>query len=386
MLNNHTVAAIIVAAGSSSRMGFDKLFAMIDGQPVLAKSLAAFDKHPAVDEIIVVAGQNSEKVAPLLRTLEKPCRMVQGGNTRAASVQNGLRVTSAQYVAIHDAARPFVTAEIIQDALSAAYVMGAAAPAVPVKDTVKVANANGTVHNTPARETLYAVQTPQCFYAPLYRQVLMSVENDTVTDDCSLFEQAGLSVQLTKGEYANYKITTPEDLPAVAACAHYESEKSTMKMRIGHGYDVHKLVAHRPLVLGGVVIPNDKGLLGHSDADVLVHAVMDGLLGAAAMGDIGHLFPDNDPAYEGADSVVLLREVGKVLSECGYQVQNIDATVLAQAPKLAPYIVAMRTNIAQALGLEIADVSVKATTEEGLGFTGGQEGMAAHSVCLLQKV
>lgn len=156
-----------------------------------------------------------------------------------------------------------------------------------------------------------------------------------------------------------------------------------MHLRIGHGYDVHKLVAGRELVLGGVTIPYEKGLLGHSDADVLVHAVMDALLGAAALGDIGHLFPDNDPAYEGADSIVLLREVGKVLRECGYDVQNIDATVVCQAPKLAPHIVAMRTNIAGALGLPAGDVSVKATTEEHLGFTGAGEGIAAHAVCLL---
>lgn len=155
-------------------------------------------------------------------------------------------------------------------------------------------------------------------------------------------------------------------------------------MRIGHGYDVHRLVEGRPLILGGVTIPYEKGLLGHSDADVLVHAVMDALLGAAALGDIGHLFPDNDDTYLGADSLVLLKKVGQLLATKGYTVANIDATVIAQAPKLAPYIAAMRQNIADALGLSLPDVSVKATTEEGLGFTGEKLGIAAHSVCLLQ--
>lgn len=155
-------------------------------------------------------------------------------------------------------------------------------------------------------------------------------------------------------------------------------------MRIGHGYDVHRLVEGRPLILGGVTIPYEKGLLGHSDADVLVHAVMDALLGAAALGDIGHLFPDNDDTYLGADSLVLLKKVGQLLVTKGYTVGNIDATVIAQAPKLAPYIAAMRQNIADALGLSLPDVSVKATTEEGLGFTGEKLGIAAHSVCLLQ--
>lgn len=156
-------------------------------------------------------------------------------------------------------------------------------------------------------------------------------------------------------------------------------------MRIGHGYDVHKLVEGRRCIIGGVDIPHGTGLLGHSDADVLTHAVMDALLGAAALGDIGHLFPDNDPAYAGADSIALLRRVGEVLGEHGYTVGNIDATILAQAPKMAPHIVNMRKNIAGALGIEAGRVSVKATTEEGLGFTGAKEGIAAHAVCLIEK-
>ena len=157
-------------------------------------------------------------------------------------------------------------------------------------------------------------------------------------------------------------------------------------MRIGHGYDVHKLVEGRRLILGGVDIPWEKGLLGHSDADVLVHAVMDALLGAACLGDIGHLFPDTDPAYDGADSLKLLEEVGRRLEKAGYRVGNIDATILAQRPKLAPHIPNMRENMAARLGISPNQVSVKATTEEGLGFTGAGEGMAAHAVCLLEEL
>ena len=157
-------------------------------------------------------------------------------------------------------------------------------------------------------------------------------------------------------------------------------------MRIGHGYDVHKLVEGRKLILGGVDIPWKKGLLGHSDADVLTHAIMDALLGAAALGDIGKLFPDNDPAYAGADSLVLLERVGECLTQAGYRVGNIDATILAQKPKLAPHIPQMRANLAARLGLDVDQVSVKATTEEGLGFTGSGEGMAAHAVCLLESI
>ncbi|WP_297235814.1 2-C-methyl-D-erythritol 2,4-cyclodiphosphate synthase [uncultured Flavonifractor sp.] len=157
-------------------------------------------------------------------------------------------------------------------------------------------------------------------------------------------------------------------------------------MRIGHGYDVHKLTEGRKLILGGVDIPYEKGLLGHSDADVLIHAIMDALLGAAALGDIGKLFPDNDPAYAGADSLVLLERVGERIARAGYRVGNIDATILAQRPKLAPHIPQMRANLAHRLGLEVDQVSVKATTEEGLGFTGAGEGMAAHAVCLLESI
>lgn len=157
-------------------------------------------------------------------------------------------------------------------------------------------------------------------------------------------------------------------------------------MRIGHGYDVHKLTEGRKLILGGVDIPYEKGLLGHSDADVLTHAIMDALLGAAALGDIGKLFPDNDPAYAGADSLVLLERVGERIAQAGYRVGNIDATILAQRPKLAPHIPQMRANLTHRLGLDVDQVSVKATTEEGLGFTGTGEGMAAHAVCLLESI
>lgn len=378
MVHGHTVAAVIVAAGASRRMGFDKLAYPLDGGTVLEKSVRAFDMHPAIDEILLVAGENAPQAALLAAACAKPAKTVAGGATRVQSVRAGLDAVNAEYVAIHDAARPFVTPQVIWDALEAAYETGAAAPAVPVKDTVKVA-ADGLVVETPAREKLYAVQTPQCFRTALYRQVLAQVCCDAVTDDCSAFELAGLPVRLTQGDYANYKITTREDLPA-------PEKNGGNGMRIGHGYDVHRLVEGRALVLGGVTVPYEKGLLGHSDADVLTHAVMDALLGAAALGDIGKLFPDTDPAYKGADSIALLQEVGRVLARAGWAAGNIDATLLCQAPKLAPYIPAMRENLAAALGISAEDVSVKATTEEKLGFTGSGEGIAAHSVCLLRRI
>ena len=375
MVHGHTVAAVIVAAGASRRMGFDKLAYPLDGGTVLEKSVRAFDTHPAIDEILLVAGENAPQAALLAAACAKPAKTVAGGATRVQSVRAGLDAVNAEYVAIHDAARPFVTPQVIWDALEAAYETGAAAPAVPVKDTVKVA-ADGLVVETPAREKLYAVQTPQCFRRALYTRALAAVTGEKarlVTDDCSLFELAGLPVRLTEGDYANYKITTKEDL---------QKEKT---MRIGHGYDVHRLVEDRKLILGGVEIPFEKGLLGHSDADVLLHAVMDAVLGAAALGDIGQHFPDNDPAYKGADSLQLTREVAKIIAAHGYRVGNIDATILCQRPKLAPHIPAMREKIADAFGLPVDAVSVKATTEEHLGFTGEGLGIAAHAVALIEK-
>ena len=375
MVHGHTVAAVIVAAGASRRMGFDKLAYPLDGGTVLEKSVRAFDTHPAIDEILLVAGENAPQAALLAAACAKPAKTVAGGATRVQSVRAGLDAVNAEYVAIHDAARPFVTPQVIWDALEAAYETGAAAPAVPVKDTVKVA-ADGLVVETPAREKLYAVQTPQCFRTALYRQVLAQVCCDAVTDDCSAFELAGLPVRLTQGDYANYKITTREDLPA-------PEKNGGNGMRIGHGYDVHRLVEGRALVLGGVTVPYEKGLLGHSDADVLTHAVMDALLGAAALGDIGGMFPDSDERWRGADSLHLLEQVAARLAETGWEVGNVDATVLAQAPKLAPYIPEMRRRMANAMGIDAAQVSVKATTEEHLGFTGAGEGMACHAVALL---
>ena len=378
-----TISAVLVAAGSSTRMGFDKLSFDLGGETVLHRSIRAFDQCPQIGEIVLVAGKNRAFVEQQAVGCTKPVQIVAGGATRAESAKNGVLAAHGELVAVHDAARPFVSPAVIAAVLEAAARCGAAAPAVPVKDTIKQAVPGGgktvpeacLVHSTPDRSTLYAVQTPQCFDRAAYLAALDELDEDSarlVTDDCSLFELAGLPVRLTEGDYANYKITTKEDL---------QKEKT---MRIGHGYDVHRLVEDRKLIMGGVEIPYEKGLLGHSDADVLLHAVMDAVLGAAALGDIGQHFPDNDPAYKGADSLALTREVARIIAEHGYKVGNIDATILCQRPKLAPHIPAMRRNIADAFGLPVDAVSVKATTEEHLGFTGEGLGIAAHAVALIE--
>ena len=383
-----TISAVLVAAGSSTRMGFDKLSFDLGGETVLHRSIRAFDQCPQIGEIVLVAGKNRAFVEQQAVGCTKPVQIVAGGATRAESAKNGVLAAHGELVAVHDAARPFVSPAVIAAVLEAAARCGAAAPAVPVKDTIKQAVPGDgktvpeacLVHSTPDRSTLYAVQTPQCFDRTQYLAALQELDAEKarlVTDDCSLFELTGRPVQLTQGDYTNLKITTREDLPRPV-------QKEETRMRIGHGYDVHRLVEGRKLILGGVEIPFEKGLLGHSDADVLAHAVMDAVLGAAALGDIGQHFPDNDPAYAGADSLELARHVARILSEHGYRVENIDATILCQRPKLAPHIPAMRANLAAAFGLPVDAVSVKATTEEHLGFTGEGLGIAAHAVALIE--
>ncbi|MFI3170549.1 MAG: 2-C-methyl-D-erythritol 2,4-cyclodiphosphate synthase [Faecalibacterium sp.] len=387
-----TVSAVIVAAGSSTRMGFDKLSAEINGKSVLRKSIEAFVSCPDITEIVLVYGKNEAFVRAQGACFAQRASIVfvAGGQTRAQSAAHGVKSASGDYVAVHDAARPFVSEAVLQSVLMAAVQHGAAAPAVPVKDTIKQSLAMGDgktvptdcmVATTPERNTLFAVQTPQCFLRQAYLAALSVITQkqlDALTDDCSLFEAVQHPVCLTQGDYANLKITTKEDLPPQAKAEEH-------KMRIGHGYDVHKLVEDRKLILGGVCIPYEKGLLGHSDADVLVHAIMDALLGAAALGDIGKHFPDTDAAYAGADSLKLATAVAQLIAQKGYVIGNIDATILCQKPKLLPHIPTMQQNIAAALNIAADQVNVKATTEENLGFTGQGQGIAAHAVALLVK-
>ncbi len=389
---DYRVTAVLVAAGSSTRMGFDKLSFDLGGETVLERSVRAFDECPEVDELVLVTGASGENAERAAARCKKPVQLVRGGATRAESARNGVAAAHGALVAVHDAARPFVSGEVIAAVLKAAARCGAAAPAVPVKDTVKQAKGGSgktvpvgcMVEDTPDRSTLYAVQTPQCFDRAAYLAALDELDEldearaRLVTDDCSLFELTGRPVELVQGDYANIKITTREDLP--------RAENGGKKMRIGHGYDVHRLVEGRKLILGGVEVPYEKGLLGHSDADVLAHAVMDAVLGAAALGDIGQHFPDTAEEYAGADSLVLARRVAEIVAAQGWRIENIDATILCQRPKLAPYIPVMREKLAAAFGLPVEAVSVKATTEEHLGFTGEGLGIAAHAVALIEAV
>ena len=371
MYRNKKVFAIIVAAGKGTRIGFDKMLYKLDGVTVVERSVKAFCNNAFIDGIVAVAGDNIELIKEITAKYPKVKAVVKGGKERAQSVANGLaQLTEGGLVAVHDGARPFVTDDIINSCIEAAAITGAAIPCVPVKDTVKMADGN-RVEKSLERSKLYITQTPQVFDIDSYKKLLTENTDFTVTDDAQLFEKAGYTVTICPGSYENFKITTVDDI------------KKENKMRIGHGYDVHKLVENRKLILGGVEIPYEKGSLGHSDADVLLHAISDSLLGAMALGDIGKHFPDTDERYKGADSTVLMAEVKKLISAEGAKIENVDATILCQRPKLRGYIDTMRSNIAKTLEIPVECVSVKATTEEGLGFTGSGEGIAVHCVCLL---
>jgi len=380
---------MVAAAGGSTRMGQPKQHIQLGQHPVLIHTLMTLQGVDAIDEILLIArGEDIPHFTALAAEagVTKLRTAVEGGDTRQASVARGLAALPPHttIVGIHDGARPLVRGEDVAAVIAAAAEMGGAALAVPVKDTLKRTDENGCITDTPDRAGLWRVQTPQVFdRAALCAAMDKALaEGWDFTDDCQLMERAGHPVKLVTGLDTNLKLTTPEDIRLAQAILNIDKEDKGM--RIGHGYDVHKLVEDRLLILGGVTVPYEKGLLGHSDADVLTHAVMDALLGAAALGDIGKLFPDNDPAYKGADSIALLRRVVERLNEAGHKIANIDATVLCQRPKLAPHIPQMRENLAAACGVDATCVSVKATTEEGLGFTGSGEGIAAHCVCLLR--
>lgn len=397
---------IIVAAGRASRMeGVDKQAFPLGGVPVLLRTLQAFEGLPQVCQMVVVARRALWPMLEDYRAAHPQTRITaitEGGESRQQSVLRGLEQLSPQldYLAIHDGARPFAGEQLLSRCFQDARQYGAAAAAVPVKDTIKEAGPQGFIRATPDRASLYQVQTPQIFRMDLYRRAVEQAlrEGREYTDDCQLVERLGVQVYLSQGDYSNIKITTPQDLAvaqALGAARGWDAPEQTRwsppkeeaaMLRTGHGYDVHRLVEGRKLILGGVEIPWERGLLGHSDADVLTHAVMDALLGAAALGDIGQHFPDTDPRYRGADSIALLRQVAALLARHGWRLQNLDATLLAQRPKLKDHIPRMRRTLAAACGVQEGQVSVKATTEEGLGFTGSGEGIAAHCVCLLERL
>lgn len=390
-MNNIINSAVIAAGGSGTRMdgNVPKQFVRIGGIPIIVRTLLKFETCSDIDEIIVVVRDcDIETVKILLDEykITKLTRIVKGGATRQASVLNGINAASGRFVFIHDAARPFVTPEQISEVVNETHRFGAAALGVPIKDTLKTVKKDGMISETVDRENKYSIQTPQGFEIEMIRAAHREAERKgvSVTDDCALAELSGASVKVVEGSSLNIKLTTPEDI--ILAEGILNSKKGeTEQVRVGLGYDVHRLVKERELILGGIKIPYELGLLGHSDADVLLHSIMDAMLGAAALGDIGTHFPDTDEKWRGADSCMLLAAVRNILKENGFSVVNIDATIIAQKPKLADFIPHMREKISEVLEISAACVSVKATTTEKLGFCGRGEGIAAEAICMIKK-
>lgn len=378
--------AVVVAAGRGVRMGaaVNKVLLPLCGEPVIRHAVRAFCEADEIDGVVVVASADeTEQMRAALCGLEKVCAIVPGGSTRQESVKNGLDALpkEARIALVHDGARPLISRELIARCIRQTEDCGSAVVCTPVTDTVKVEK-DGCVVRTLDRSQLRAVQTPQCFFAGELKAAYEAAARDgvSVTDDASVMEHAGHSVHLLESSEVNFKLTTPEDLRRAEDII---GERRFMQRlpRTGFGYDVHKLVSGRRLILCGKEIPWEKGLDGHSDADVAVHALMDALLGAACLGDIGRLYPDNDPAFEGADSMKLLADVLRRVKDAGYAVVHADVTIVAQKPKLMPYMDEMRRNLENAM--PGAQVNVKATTTERLGFEGRGEGISAQAVATI---
>lgn len=370
-----SIFAVILCGGSGTRMGapVNKTLLPVDGEKAVVKCLRAFLAETDGCVLVVKEGEQEAFEAAVSEAGLSVHAVVAGGADRQASALCGLKALpqDCDMALIHDGARPFIRREDIRAVIRSVKEKGSGVMAVKARDTIKEADAEGKVIRTLDRDVLYHMQTPQGFYV---KDMLLAHENAKAryTDDAALMEAAGFPVHLVQGHYDNKKLTSPEDLPV-----------QNVLPRIGHGYDVHRLCEGRALIIGGVKIPHEMGLLGHSDADVALHALTDALLGAAGLPDIGHLFPDNDPAYKGISSLLLLEKAMERIREKGFEVGNADVTVVAQAPKMAPHLAKMQENTARAMGVSVDRINYKATTTEHLGFEGEKKGISAHAVALL---
>ncbi len=386
-----TTAVIIVAAGAGLRVGGEipKQYQQLGGEAVLRRTIAAFLSHPNIDHVLVVIGEGHEPLyKEAISGMDLPVPVL-GGATRQESVFNGLKAIVSldpANVLIHDAARPFVDAEIISAVIRELEFHSGCIPAVAVADTLK-RGSNGIIAETVDRSDLYGAQTPQAFrFAEIYKAHADAADSgrSDFTDDASIAEWAGLDVAIVSGKPHNNKITTAADLHDAANQPGAGKENMLNDIRVGHGYDVHAFEAGDHVILCGLKIPHSRKLKGHSDADVGLHTLTDAILGALCEGDIGKHFPPSEEKWKGAASDAFLRHAANLVADRNGMISHVDLTLICQAPKIRPHVDAMRENVAQIIGIDVNRVSVKATTTEWLGFTGREEGIAAAATATIR--
>lgn len=366
------VSLILACAGKGERAGLgkNKIFYEWDGKPCFLHTLDAFYESGLINQIIITA---NEEDAPLIKEyVKEKATVVKGGETRTESVKNALKKVTGTIVLIHDGARPFVTKTLISDCIQTVKDHGGAIPVIPCRDTT--VKADDYVTDYLGKSGLYSVQTPQGFFTQSINYAYTCAGERVFNDDGEVYKEYFGNLATFKGDSKNVKLTFPEDF-----------KMESPKLRVGVGFDCHQLVEGRKLILGGVEIEHDKGLLGHSDADVLTHAIMDALLSALALRDIGYHFSDKDPAYKDACSMDLLDKVLLLVKEKGYKPHNISATIMAEKPKLSKILPTVTENLATALSLPIDSVGIGATTLEGLGFVGREEGICVHATATVIK-
>jgi len=382
-------AAIIPAAGFGTRMQLDhpKQYHLLAGVPILVRTIRAFLKNSLVDRIVVVVP--ADWIKETTRIFEHyninidELTLVAGGKRRQDSVKAGLQELGEDIdvILVHDGARPLVSQQTINRCLETAQRDGAAIAAIPVKDTLKKV-AGGIALATVDRTSLWQAQTPQAVKKDLLELAYLRNGNEDVTDEATLLEKAAIPVTIVEGNESNIKITRPEDMELATAIL---KQNHPPALRIGHGYDAHRFAKNRKLVLGGITIPYDLGLAGHSDADVLTHALCDAILGALGERDIGFHFPDSDNTYDSIYSITLLEHVIERAAKHAYGISNCDITVICQKPRLAPHLDKMKNLLAKTCKVDSNVVNIKATTTEKMGFTGREEGISCHAVVLLQS-
>jgi 2-C-methyl-D-erythritol 4-phosphate cytidylyltransferase/2-C-methyl-D-erythritol 2,4-cyclodiphosphate synthase len=374
-----TVTALIVAAGKGERLGgaVPKQYRLLGGKPVLRWAVESLISHPAVRAARVVIGDGQEALAKASLEGLDVGALVAGGPARADSVRAGLSAIDGDAVLVHDAARPFCPAAVIDRLLASLEFYEGSAPVLPVGDTL--ARVGDTLEAPVDRTGLVRVQTPQAFRLDDLKAAYERWSGSAPTDETTVVRAAGMKVAAVAGDPALEKLTQPADFERAEQWL-----TGAVSPRTGMGFDVHAFAGEGPIMLGGVEVPHSRGLAGHSDADVVLHAITDALLGAAGLGDIGEHFPPSDPRWKGAESSLFLTHALDLLRARGAIIDHVDCTIIAEAPKIGPHREAMRRRIAEIAGLRTDQVSIKATTTEGLGFTGRREGIAAQAVASIR--